>query len=430
MIRISPERISELRNARSSRILITGATGFLGSHLAVELLRKDYRVLLLVRPLKNLSAGERAERLLNWFETDEIDLANLRVIQGNLEDPLLGLDPRTYDEVASDVDEIIHCASATSFSERKRALVEKSNVANLRNILAFAARSRCSFFHYVSTAYAAGKRQGRCPEEMTEAREFTNVYEETKHIAERLAKNTCDEEGIRLNIYRPSIVYGNSRNGRTFRFNAIYYPLRTMFMLKEVYERDIRENGGDRARAMGIFIDEKGRLHLPIRLETLPYGGINLIPVDFFVEAFISIMEEAVEGGIFHIVNPRLKPLKDLTEYAERFLGVKGLEPVPPGTFSTFPRNGLETLFENCVGAYGPYMKDDRVFESAGSDAILRKKGITCPEFDYPVFSRCLKYAVETDWGKNLGTKEERRTSNIERPTSNGRKQNLANVAS
>ena len=100
MIRISPERISEMRNSRSSRILITGATGFLGSHLAVELLRKGYRVLLLVRPLKNLSAGERAERLLNWFETDEIDLANLRVIQGNLEDPLLGLDPQTYDEVA------------------------------------------------------------------------------------------------------------------------------------------------------------------------------------------------------------------------------------------------------------------------------------------------------------------------------------------
>jgi hypothetical protein len=47
-------------------------------------------------------------------------------------------------------------------------------------------------------------------------------------------------------------------------------------------------------------------------------------------------------------------------------------------------------------------MKDERVFESTGADAILRKKGIACPEFDYSVFSRCLKYAVETDWGKNL----------------------------
>jgi NAD(P)-dependent dehydrogenase (short-subunit alcohol dehydrogenase family) len=107
VIRSSSEQIRDMRARRSSGMLVTGATGFLGSHLAVDLLRKGYRVLLLVRPLKNLSAGERAERLLNWFETDEIDLANLRVIQGNLEDPLLGLDPQTYDEVASDVDEII-----------------------------------------------------------------------------------------------------------------------------------------------------------------------------------------------------------------------------------------------------------------------------------------------------------------------------------
>ncbi|RJR50766.1 MAG: NAD-dependent epimerase/dehydratase family protein [Desulfobacteraceae bacterium] len=391
-----------MRARRASNILVTGATGFLGSHLALELIRRGYRVKLLVRPWKNLSARERMEKVFNWFEAREVDFSDLRIIQGNLEDPALGLDPATYDGLAAEVHEIIHCASATSFSERKRALVEKANVSNLNNILAFAARSRCSFFHYLSTAFAAGKRKGHCPEEITQAREFTNVYEETKCIAERLAKRTCEEAGIRLNIYRPSIVYGDSRSGRTFRFNAFYYPLRTVFMLKEVYEKDIRENGGNRARAMGISMDREGRLHLPIRMEAMTGGGINLIPVDFFVEAFLSIMEEALQGGIFHIVNPTQKPIQDLTKYAERFWGVKGIEPVPPGTFSKVPRNGLEILFESCVEAYSPYMKDERVFESAGTDAILETKGITCPDFDYPIFSRCLSYAVETDWGKKL----------------------------
>jgi nucleoside-diphosphate-sugar epimerase len=391
-----------MRERRSSRILITGATGFLGSHLAVELLRKGYEVLILARPMKNVEAGERINRLLDWFGVDRRRLGRLHVIEGHLEDPSLGLGPQTLAALSSEVDEIVHCASATSFSERRRLSVEKANVANMKNILAFASGSRCGFFHYISTAYAAGKVVGSCPEELVETRDFTNVYEETKHIAERLACHCCQEEGIRLNIYRPSIVYGNSRNGKTFRFNAVYHPLRTVCLFKEVFEKDIRESGGKRARALGISIDGEGNLHLPIRVEALEGGGINLIPVDFFIDAYMSIMEDAVEGGIFHIVNPKLKPVQALTEYAERFLGVRGIRAVPTGTFDQSPMNGLEILFGQYIEVYRPYLKDERVFESVRSTAILSRRGIECPEFDYPMFSRCMRYALESDWGKNL----------------------------
>jgi nucleoside-diphosphate-sugar epimerase len=391
-----------MRTRRSSRILITGATGFLGSHLAVELLRRGYQVIILARPEKNVTAVERVHRLFDWFGVGTADFGNLLVIEGHLEDTSLGLNLQVRTDLAERVDEIIHCASATFFSERRRASVEKANVANLKNILAFAAGSRCSFFHYISTAYAAGKRTGRCPEEILETREFTNVYEETKHIAERLTRECCEEKGIRLNIYRPSIVYGNSRSGKTFRFNAVYYPLRTVSLLKEVFEKDIRGNGGKRARALGISIDEEGTMHLPIRVEALEGGGINLIPVDFFIHAFMSIMEDAMEGGIFHIVNPRPKPIQEITEYAQRFMRLKGITAVSSGTFGKTPMNGLEILFDQYINAYRPYMKDERVFENARTDAILRKRGIDCPDFDYSVFSRCLQYALETDWGKKL----------------------------
>lgn len=60
---------------------------------------------------------------------------------------------------------------------RKRAEVEAANVGGLRNVLDFAARSGCFFFHHVSTAFVAGKRTGLYREDWVESGEFTNVYE-------------------------------------------------------------------------------------------------------------------------------------------------------------------------------------------------------------------------------------------------------------
>lgn len=401
-MRASPDEIREKRAGRRSGILVTGATGFLGSHLAVELLRRGYRVYILARAWKNLTARDRVRRLLEWFGMDAEKLENLRVLEVHFEDPSLGLSEEDLVHLRKDVDEIIHCASDTSFSERKRPGVERANVANLRNLLSFAARIQCSFFHHLSTAYVAGKRKGICREEIADNGGFMNVYEETKHIAENLVTSASCEEGIGLNIYRPSIVYGDSRDGRTFRFSAVYYPLRTVFLLKEIFQKDILQNGGRKAGELGIKMDQDGSIHLPIRLECTNGGGINLIPVDFFVRAFMSIMEECVEGGIFHIVNPETKPIDDLIDYVKRFLSVRGLRAVPREIYSRSPRNGLEILFEQYVEAYRPYMKDERIFNSDNADAILSRRGIACPDFDYEIFSRCMQYAVESDWGRRL----------------------------
>lgn len=368
----------------------------------MELLRRGRRVFLLARRGKELSAQTRVERLLEWFGVDRSDRSRLRVFEGRLDDPGLGLDRAQHDELRGSIDEIVHCASSTSFSEKKRDEVECANVANLENILTLAAESRCCFFHHVSTAYVAGKKTGPCPEELVETAEFTNVYEETKYLGERSVSARCAREGIRLNIYRPSIVYGNSLNGRTIRFDALYYPVRTVLFLKNVYEKDIREHGGKKAREMGVTMDAQGRVHLPLRVEATTAGGINLIPIDHFVGAFMAIMDDCLDGGVFHIVNERLTTIETLSEYTMRFFGIEGVRAVPPQAFIEVPRNSLEILFEHYVEAYGAYMKDTRIFENDKTRAILGGRGVTCPDFDYTVFSGCMRYAVEVDWGARL----------------------------
>ena len=236
------------------------------------------------------------------------------------------------------VDEIIHCASNTSFSEKKRPEVEATNITGLSNVLSFAAESGCSFFHHVSTAFVAGKKDGLCCEELVDPGEFNNVYEETKARGERMAWDFCRGEGIRLNIYRPSIIYGDSRTGRSLRFNAVYFPIKTAVFLKNLYEFDLRERGGKKAVLLGIRMENDGRLFMPIRIEVRDGGGINLIPIDYFVAAFMALLAERPDGGIFHIVNPRLKKTEDIIGYAKRLFGLQGIEPCAAADFYRNPR--------------------------------------------------------------------------------------------
>ncbi len=47
-------------------------------------------------------------------------------------------------------------------------------------------------------------------------------------------------------------------------------------------------------------------------------------------------------------------------------------------------------------------MNDRRVFECARTQAVLEKRGVRCPAFDEAMFSRCMRYALEVDWGTRL----------------------------
>ncbi|MGZ6225562.1 MAG: SDR family oxidoreductase, partial [Syntrophales bacterium] len=145
-MRVSRDTISRRRRNRETIFFITGGTGFIGSHLAVNLLKNGHKVLLLARPQKILSARERVYQLLDWFALEPEHRRNLDVVEGSLDAPMFDLSKKHFGRLLRDVDEIIHCASNTSFSERKRAAVERANIDGLRNVLNLAAAGRCSFF--------------------------------------------------------------------------------------------------------------------------------------------------------------------------------------------------------------------------------------------------------------------------------------------
>jgi nucleoside-diphosphate-sugar epimerase len=297
-------------------------------------------------------------------------------------------------------DQIIHCASETNFSERKRNLVFDANVNGLNGILELAADSRANFFHYISTAYVAGANDTLCPETLSGASDFVNVYEESKARAENIIAAYCAGNSIPLTINRPSIVYGDSRTGRSLKFSALYFPIKSLQHIKDIYLNDIKNNGGKKSREGGISLDAEEFLNLPLRMYLPRKGSINLIPVDYFVATTMAIIENNSAGGIFHLTNNSLMKPETLAVYTEQFMKVRGLEIIYGRARDNVMRNPAEELFDCFIEPYRPYFSDTRVFERTNTDAV--SGGLQPPEFTYEIFERCMEFAVQAQWGKKL----------------------------
>jgi nucleoside-diphosphate-sugar epimerase len=273
-------------------------------------------------------------------------------------------------------------------------------VENLNEIMNFAEQSRTSYFHLVSSAYAAGTDSRECPEALVNSAHFNNVYEESKAQAEEIVSARCRKEKLSYTIIRPSIVYGDSLTGKSLRFNALYFPVRSLQSIRDIYLDEIKNHQGIKAAECCIHLDEKGVLHLPIRIFIPHEGKINLIPVNYFTEAVLSILDNPLNETIYHVTSNHPQSMAGLASYTERFLNVTGIEVVIGTAVADELRNPPEELFDHFIKAYRPYISDQRIFKRENTDRATG--GLLPPDFSYEIFQKCMAFAVSADWGKKL----------------------------
>ena len=390
-------------NKQQPVIALTGATGFLGSHLMARLLQDGNRLIILGRSTREETLPARISKLLRWFgmavpadrlETVEIDFAQARI----------GIPEAMYNQLSARTDQVIHCASDTNFSERKRDLVYAANVHSLNGILEFASHGRAKAFHYISTAYVAGISHALCRETLPAAAAFVNVYEESKAKAEAVIASFCEKNSIPLKIIRPSIVFGDSRTGRSLKFNALYFPIKTVQYIRDIYLNDIRNHGGNKSKKSGIFIDAEGYLRLPLRVYLPQAGSINLIPVDYFVAATLKIIASDPPGGIFHLTSNSAPTLATLAAYNQEFMKIRDVEIIYGRAGSAAMRNPVEELFDRFIEPYRPYLSDDRVFDRTNTDRATGN--LQPPEFTADIFKKCMEYAIRSHWGAAVFSEE------------------------
>jgi nucleoside-diphosphate-sugar epimerase len=386
-----------LSSENKPTIALTGATGFLGSHLMASLLSDGYRIIVLGRRNKEESLKARISKLLRWFDIEDQD-GHIKLVEIDLLKPYLGLPEQEYINLCKDTEQIIHCASDTSFTERKRDIVIRSNVTSLQGILEFATNSGVSFFHYISTAYVAGSNITLCKECIPESTDFLNVYEESKAKAEITIDSFCRKNNIPFTLIRPSIVYGDSQTGRSLRFNALYFPLQSAKYIRDIYLNDIKNNGGKKSAQAGIFIDKEDYLFLPLRIFLPAKGSLNVIPVDYFVNATKKIIANASPGGIYHLTNNYHTNLDIISKFNERLMKVRGVEIIYGRSKENIMRNPAEELFDRFVEPYRLYLSDNRIFDRTNTDLATDK--MYPPEFTFEIFRKNMEYAISVNWGE------------------------------
>jgi hypothetical protein len=196
-------------------------------------------------------------------------------------------------------------------------------------------------------------------------------------------------------------VFGHSKTGKSLKFNALYYVLKSLLIIRDIFVKDIIEHGGERSKGWGFNMDDDGVLHMPLDICLPNKGFVNLIPVDYFVDAALSIIEDSESKGIYHITSDNPSEMTTLIEYAERFLQIKGIRLALDSEIKNSKPNPAEELFEKFIEQYRPYLSDTRIFDQSRTDIITH--GLASPSFTYDVFRRCMDYALENNWGRKDG---------------------------
>lgn len=183
-------------------VLVTGATGLLGSHVVDLLLRRGEKVRALVR---RDDPSPRVERMT---------LVGVEVCFGDL------TDSASLEGAVRDVELVLHCAARTG-PWGPRSEYEATNVWGLKAILDAALHAGVRRFVHVSSVTVHGNDVHGSADETTPFRIEPNPYSWSKVMGERLVQRAVADRGAPVTIVRPGWVYGPGDTASFARFASM-----------------------------------------------------------------------------------------------------------------------------------------------------------------------------------------------------------------
>jgi nucleoside-diphosphate-sugar epimerase len=276
-------------------ILVTGGSGFLGSLVATTALRTTAASIVL--PLRAPEAGEAvvarlaAEAAAEGHPLSPADLARVVMLPWP---PAGGIEALVPVLRALGVRDILHCAGSLSYFNV--AKLQEGNIELTRQLLDVGQRLAVRRFVYLSTAYSSGFRAGTILERLhDQPGDDPTDYTRTKREAEWMVA----QSGLPWVIVRPSIVIGDSRDGR---YGGKPYGV---YQLWTAYERYL-------AGAVPSV------LHVVAARQP-----VNFLHQDAFMTGFWAAYRELPDGTVLHLAS-REDGLPSMRDLWELWLSVHG----------------------------------------------------------------------------------------------------------
>lgn len=336
-------------------VLLTGATGFLGTLIARRLLDEDVRMIALVRCRSREEGALRLRKA--WWDwprlADEVG-RRIEVMPGDLAVENAGLDPEDREAAKERVDVIINAAADLGL-DRDIGVLRRTNVQGVENLISLAREIDQHHgllrFSHISTAYVCGGRGGEISEEEV-GTDFASNYERSKAEGEAMVRSSA----LPFTIFRPSMIIGETGQGWIKTFNTLYYPL---------------------------------RLYLTGRLRVMPIAPsakVNLVPGDLVADAVVRItFDPRGAGRTVHTV-PRTEDLPTVSElvsyargWATEELGTK----MPRALFIPLPGRVMNAMIsisgrltesrgrEGDMRPLMSYLKQGQVFRRDAMDELI-----------------------------------------------------------
>ena len=334
-------------------LFITGFPGFIANRLLERLARFDCRFLLLVQPSLMARAREEIARIAG-VSGKSID--DFEIVEGDITEAELGLTPVDAIRVLEATIRVFHLAAVYDLAV-DRQLALHVNVAGTLHVLQFAEQMpQLRHFHYVSTCYVAGKREGVILEtELRHDAGYRNFYEESKHLAEQQVESA--KRVLPITIHRPAVVCGDSKTGETAKYDGVYYLIHYLLRWPNVLSQI---NIGNRE------------------------VSLNLVPVDFVVEAMAALaFDKRAIGKTLQLADPSPLTTRDLfNSIAGAINGSRSRITAPRSWVYFFlmlpPSPRITGLPHHAV----PYFFVKQLYDTSQAQEILTPHGIRCPPFE------------------------------------------------
>lgn len=336
----------------TNTVFITGFPGFIASRLLRRLAAGPARFLLLVQPaFKAQAEKEIAEIAAQTGKT----VSDFQILPGDITAPDLGLDHENLQQARQQISILFHLAALYDLAVEQGPAM-RVNVGGTRNVNAFAqSLTRLRHYHYVSTCYVAGRRTGWIFEnELQHTAGFRNHYEETKYLAEM--EVDALKQQLPITIHRPSVVCGDSRTGETAKYDGIYYLIRYI-------------------------------LRWPSLLANFNIGNsdvsLNLVPVDFVVEAMAALSQDVKAiGKTLQLADPNPLTTRELfNTIAQTVAGKEASITLPKRVVESSLLLPPTPAISGLPHAAVPYFFLKQNYDTSQARALLAPHGVFCPPF-------------------------------------------------